>query len=805
MRRAVAVLVALVVALCALTGSVGAQTSDDAPPAKVEATTSTTTGLGSETFGGAYPPAAYVVRGKTDAAKPDETFYTVAARGFFDAARAVSQLAMGAIRWAWQFTLADTLAPVVAASAAVTQQRIVGPFGLIHLALFFLAIYFGFLVLSGRLIHGIGEVVMSMLCMVLAGAIALHPVAFFTGATSLLKEVSTALSTRDGVQSDDGSKVLTGGLQRGLIADPWEWLSFGHVITGTKCAEAVDVALAPDDPNGGGGIIGKAKDAAGKVVGAAVDGVIGPGADAVQKGAQIAGTLTFKSGVDGDVSKKLDDLDCPAEKAAYENPSGDKVFGAFLLLVASLIVAALSLSVVFAVTLAQLVFALLAVLAPLAVVAAILPGPGRDLWWRYCALGAKSFLAAVTGCYLLAITLGFIDGILSLSSGLPMELRMLLIVALPIAALMFRKKLAGGLTRLTGRGVGKLGSLAPSSNAWATHTMTASTGSAMLGMMGADPDYSYRQQGRSAVARGQAAIRSKPGQLTIAAATGGASAVASTAVGAKAATIAGARAVGQRVGARMMRPDGTDPATPDAPELLALSRFAGRDRPPIALPAGPQGRFTMPPRPGDAAPRAGALPAAPPAAVGELGPGAGNRRTRPRRNAEAAPHPAGYRIEQPAAPPEVVYHPDPASARVRSLPDGGPSAAAWDRQAFDRVLRIHEGFHAAGRDEPLRLAEIDETMPTAHRRRVEQLSADLWNDEAVATNLAGRGHLGIARQSAEERHWIRSADFTRPAEMRKLRAYHAEGRLRFKGHGPVPADESIHRYAAEVYGNRPLP
>lgn len=803
MRRLGAGLLLAATLLAVTAGLAGAQ--DVGPPPNVAATTSTTIPPGADTYGGMYPPSAYTVRGKTDVSKPDMTFYTTAARGFFDAALQVNTLTMAATLWVWKYDLVPALTPLVATMADVTQQHVVGRFGLVHFALLILGVYIGFLLLKGRLVHGVGEFALSVASMLVAGWIALNPVAFFTGSTTLMREVSTAMTASDSGQA--GDQALTGNLQRGLIHDPWEWLSFGHVIDGTKCADAAQVALAPKQPDSGG-IIAQAKDAAGKAADLALKGVVGPGVGVVEDAAVAAGNLTFKSGTDGDVSKKLDDLDCPVEKAAYENPSGSKVFGAFMLLVASLVVAALALTVDIAVIVAQAVFALLAVTAPLAVVAAILPGPIRELWWRWLAAAAKAFVAVVAGCYLLAIVLGFIGGVLTVGPAdtIPMELRMMAIVAIPIVAFLFRKKIVGGAAHIGSRGVARAGTLAPSSNAVSLHAATAGTASAAMGVMGADPNYSLRQQGREAVAVGQRALRSRTGRATIAAATGGAGAAATAAVGLRGAAM---RTATRIAWSKTPRPGQPNPDVDDVDGgPLELTPVAGRTRPLLALSSTTgEGRFTMPPQPGDAAPRSGALPAGSrPAKELNAGPPAPTPRPRRRRrdDAEADTHPAGYHIETRPAPAEVVYHPDARSAQTQRL--NNPAVVArWDHAAEQRVLRHHERFHREGRDRPLTLDEIDPTMPAAQRRRVRDLSSTLWEDEAVATHLAGRGVLRIAGSSAEERHWIRGADFTQADQMSKLRGYHADGRLRLKGHGPVPADEHLHQYAHQVYGNRPLP
>jgi type IV secretory pathway VirB6-like protein len=92
---------------------------------------------------------------------------------------------------------------------------------------------------------------------------------------------------------------------------------------------------------------------------------------------------------------------CEAEAKFNHDPSGDRVLGAFLVLLAAILVMVLLMLVAGTLVAAQLGVVIALALSPFAFVSGALPGSGRVLFWRW----VGGYLQALAGVVMMAVML----------------------------------------------------------------------------------------------------------------------------------------------------------------------------------------------------------------------------------------------------------------------------------------------------------------------------------------------------------------------------------------------------------------
>lgn len=748
MIRRVVALALIILPLWA--GLAGAADPDDtnAPPPPPTPTTTPIPGgnFGGDTFGGPYPPSRYSLKGRESITNPNDTFNTIATRNVFDANIWVSSLTMSETDWGWSYTVAKALRPHIETLNKITELQLTDQFKLRHFVLAMAAVWAALLIASGRLGSGLLEGALSAICFMLAmHYVALQPLRFFDTSIGLLQEVSTAATTNPDT-GKSGADELTAGVHRGMIAQPWEWLSFGRPVMGTPCQVGADRALEPNkERSTDKGIIGAVVGATGNVIntanpvlGGGVAGVISGQDGAGQAIAGTAADQALNSNNPDDVKKALEDADCDSEAEWYAQPDGSKLYGASLVLITSIVIWIMVTALVIAIVFAQAFFALIAVIAPVVPILAAAPGQSRDAFWKIVSFAAKCFVAVVIGSYMLVLTYKFINALLSAGEVTEnMETRMGLILLVALGFFFARKKIMAGAARAAGRGVGKVGSLSPSARSKLTMAATTGAGMSAMNALGAlDSQGRARQTvhaGQNAIHQGRHALNTRTGRAAHAVAASGTAGTAAVAAGSA------------KMGANAFRRAG---------------RFAGEAHARLTMgtPSTPAEDGRMGPGPGPALPTGQRV-------MGELGPG-------PNRVI-----PMGG-VPTPPVAPKIRYQ-ESSTYRGGRVTRGNRDD--WTDETQHRLLRVHHAMRAEGLNRSLLAEEIDPAMPEARRQRIAGWSSSLWEDEEALRAGQRAGALKIHGQSAEERLWLHNANLTDPAEMKQLLDYHKEGRLRSGG------------------------
>ncbi len=153
-----------------------------------------------------------------------------------------------------------------------------------------------------------------------------------------------------------------------------------------------------------------------------------------------------------DPRDRLTDAGC-AELADYNaEPSVDRLLGAYLLLGATCVVTLLIVILVCVLLVAILAAGIYVVLCPIALVAALLPGGGRQLLWRWIGGVVKVLLTIVAICLFLAIFAVFVRALMTATSdSLPLVGRFALIDIAAIGGLIYHRKLLNAGSRASQR------------------------------------------------------------------------------------------------------------------------------------------------------------------------------------------------------------------------------------------------------------------------------------------------------------------------------------------------------------------
>jgi hypothetical protein len=141
---------------------------------------------------------------------------------------------------------------------------------------------------------------------------------------------------------------------------------------------------------------------------------------------------------------------CEAEAAWNHDPNATRLFGAVLMAVAAVVMLVLIGLVALTVVIAQVIAVVLFVLLPFAALAAILPGAGRELAWRWMASLLRVVLVVVGMSALLSLMLLSIDALLS-APALGMIERFALVNIAVIAMFVARKKIIASGSQLAAR------------------------------------------------------------------------------------------------------------------------------------------------------------------------------------------------------------------------------------------------------------------------------------------------------------------------------------------------------------------
>lgn len=336
----------------------------------------------------------------------------------FASVRQLVGLATWLITWAYSFGFAEGLAGPAGHLAETYERGIVGRLELRHLALFCAVVYAGWQVLRNRFARGVGELAVSLVVLVVGGALLAHPtdsfrhaVGFAAGLSGAVLHLAAGSDDADAVPAPDraaGYSVdtaalgpLTAQLRGAFVAQPHDILNWGEVLAG-RCADQRDEVLAS-----------------------------GPhGTDDTPREVMREGGSQ-----------------CEAYAEFNERPTMERLMGAGLTLLAALLVLVVMMLVAITVVVAQLVGVVLVAVMPFAVSLGVMPGGGRQMMWRWAAAALRCVLAVVAMAALLAFMLVTAAALLGNAEQTLLE-RFGLLVVLAAALILVRKRMLAGTEAL---------------------------------------------------------------------------------------------------------------------------------------------------------------------------------------------------------------------------------------------------------------------------------------------------------------------------------------------------------------------
>lgn len=318
------------------------------------------------------------------------------------------------VRQAFDFGVAHLVAEPGGTLARAFERQLIGPLNLIHFALFFAVASGGWQALRGRLAVGAGEVLVSLLVVAASGFLLADPVGLYRSGVQLTAGLSGAvleLATDQPNNSAGASgqnrqgrweastaavRPLEEGLWQALVAKPYDLLNWGEVLTG-QCASRRDEILA-DGPHG-----------------------------------------------TDDKPRDIMRASAACKQYAEFNatPTTERLFGAVLVAATVAVVMVVLGLVALTVIVPQMLGVALIGVLPLAVVAGILPGAGRQALWRWVGAGLQAMTVVVAMAGLLTVLLVGAKAFLSAGDG-GLLIRFLLLLVLAAAGLVMRRRMLSG-------------------------------------------------------------------------------------------------------------------------------------------------------------------------------------------------------------------------------------------------------------------------------------------------------------------------------------------------------------------------
>lgn len=365
---------------------------------------------------------------------------------FFDAAIWLVSIATWLLTWAFTFQFASALAGMAADTARLFQTRIVDlPIGQVTVggfALFLAVAWCGWQILRGRIMRGVGEMLVTLIIMGLSFVALANPAGLLRTTDAQVSNLSGAvmsvavakagdpapapvpIAAIPGCQTGPGQSCVATGdavyqhpeygvsilplkqaITNALIVLPYDILNWKHPLTGA-CAVARDKILTEPGPPAGPTITTDPNGAKG------ITGIpIGPG--------------TLTPGVPERAPWDTQEYPRTVMRAAGCNVEADfnatpslSRAGASLLLLLAAIIVLISLTLI-AVTViaAQFVGVGLIMVMPIALVVGMVPGAGRQLLWRWVGLAGKCIVAILALSFLLTFFAIAAGGVLNAFPG----------------------------------------------------------------------------------------------------------------------------------------------------------------------------------------------------------------------------------------------------------------------------------------------------------------------------------------------------------------------------------------------------
>lgn len=322
----------------------------------------------------------------------------------FEAVRWVVRVGLWLVNWSFLFEFAKRLSGPATDVANRYQSRVVGPMHLESLFLTMTAFWAGWLALTGRLTRGFTEFGTSVLLAALASTLWAHPATYLTNALEFTSGLSfevaaVTMNDRDVQTSTEAvTRPMLAAIHKAFVEGPHEILNWGRRIPpGDRCRATYEAAVA-SGPWGS--------------------------ADEPRDAMKAAG--------------------CTAEANWNHDPSGSRVLGGLVVLVAALLAVALLVMVALTFIAAQLSIVVAIAVAPVAMVFGALAGRGRTLFWRWCASIGVAMAGVVMMAVLLSLTLMGIDALLTATDGEALMVQLVVLDVVVLVALKKRSELLNG-------------------------------------------------------------------------------------------------------------------------------------------------------------------------------------------------------------------------------------------------------------------------------------------------------------------------------------------------------------------------
>ncbi len=351
----------------------------------------------------------------------------------FTLARYVNQFALQILSWVYDSGLRDwinnNLVPGAAQVSRNLNRQILGPLNLAGFLLFLTLVYAGWKTFRGQASAGLGEFGLSLVIYAAAMITMADPVTGFVqavnGVTDISSEVMNAsLSNGITTGSDAGNagrcpsangssgkpdfNVVKCVLRVELVDVPYDMLNFGQVIApNNHCWSARQKILAQG--------------------------------------------LDARSVKDVDSALKAAGGDC--EKMLAKNPSMDRFFAAVIFMLSTLVMLGVLIIFALMVLMSLLTAIFLMMFAWPMFAVGLLPGAGRRVFWRYGTSIVAALAAVIAmGAFLAVLVWGCAET-LSVTGGIPIAVRFLLMDLVGIMLLRLRKTMLHKITTAV-RGTG---------------------------------------------------------------------------------------------------------------------------------------------------------------------------------------------------------------------------------------------------------------------------------------------------------------------------------------------------------------
>ncbi|HEY3140223.1 MAG TPA: hypothetical protein VGJ86_03795 [Acidimicrobiales bacterium] len=354
----------------------------------------------------------------------------------FGTARSLVAFALWVIEWAYGFSVYDRLGQPMVALADRYQTGIVGPLGLQHAAWTYAIAWTAIMSLRGRLTMAAGEITTSIVLAGLAGFLLANPAGYLEGTFTTMGTVSGALLSagsgqpppHNGADAQTVLAPLQAQIHKAFVEDPYDVLNWGGPLTG-DCADTRDQILA-----------------------------------------------TGPHGTSDDPRNAMHDAGCDDQADFNHEPTGTRLNGAILTLLASLLMVALVVLISLTVVIAQIVAVVLFAVAPFAALAAILPGGGRELAWRWLAALVRAGLVVIGMSFVLSLLLLAVQALLVADMNASLSERFVLVNIVVIAMFIARKRIVGAGAQFAAHLGGRLSAYRPGGERSQTWLSAAAAG-----------------------------------------------------------------------------------------------------------------------------------------------------------------------------------------------------------------------------------------------------------------------------------------------------------------------------------------